>query len=242
MLLWVREIKLLALLCLGALFKGVSRANGVRRGRSACWSDGHVNQNAFYKFWFFLLCVLCCCCCCCCCFCCCCGNTKNYLHKYPRCQLCVVACKVTEAHKMAAPPLPLPLLLSLSLPASTSPPWTWLHIFFSSAFLRVCKVGVAIKCKCAIVCAHVCVCVWESVCACLRVWAVHGGQTSTVMAAKVFNFPLNCFQLSKESSLDPHTHTHAERNKHAHTHTVQKPRCVGCYVRSIKLHTKAACP
>jgi len=26
-----------------------------------------------------------------------------------------------------------------------------------------------------------------------------------VMAAKVFNFPLNCFQLSKESSLVPHT-------------------------------------
>lgn len=25
------------------------------------------------------------------------GNMKNYLHKYPRCQLCVVACKVTVA-------------------------------------------------------------------------------------------------------------------------------------------------
>lgn len=28
-----------------------------------------------------------------------------------------------------------------------------------------------------------------------------------VMAAKVFNFPLNCFQLSKESSLVPHTNS-----------------------------------
>lgn len=56
-----------------------------------------------------------------------------------------------------------------------------------------------------------------------------------VMAAKVFNFPLNCFQLSKESSLVAHTLT---RSRWSST----KPRCVDRYVRSIKLHTKAAHP
>jgi len=64
-----------------------------------------------------------------------------------------------------------------------------------------------------------------------------------VMAAKVFNFPLNCFQLSKESSLVPHTNW---------TRLDWTPRldptplpiccvrpCASRYVRSIKLHTKA---
>lgn len=78
----------------------------------------------------------------------CCGNTKNYLHKYPRCQLCVVACKVTEAHKMAPLPLPLPLLWHVrdctffSQPFSECAKWAWL----SNANVRLSA------CLCVCVC------------------------------------------------------------------------------------------
>jgi len=77
-----------------------------------------------------------------------------------------------------------------------------------------------------------------------------------VMAAKVFNFPLNCFQLSKESSLVPHMHCELNSTQLNSTRLCSAPlrsnprlkphcphvclcACVSRYVRSIKLHTKA---
>lgn len=136
----------------------------------------------------------------------CCGNTKNYLHKYPRCQLCVVACKVTEAHKMAPLPLPLPPLLMLM-------PTTLWHVrdctFFSQPFSECAKWAWLSNANVRLsACLALCVCV--RVCLVLLRVAVYMSWRSdvNVMAAKVFNFPLNCFQLSKESSLVPHTHTH----------------------------------
>lgn len=165
-------------------------------------SSGGKGQNRVRESWsrqpkciLYILIFFCCCCCCCCwtfwrswrwsC----CGNTKNYLHKYPRCQLCVVACKVTEAHKMAPLPQPLPLLLLryvrdctfFSQPFYEYAKWAWL----SNANVRLSACLALYVSEYCYLCVCVCCCGWRCI------WA--GGQTSTLWLPKFSIFHLIAF-------------------------------------------------